>query len=185
MKNPAATILLGDGRTITVELYPEIAPNTVNNFIQLANSGRYDGLTIHRIVKEFVLQGGSFTGDCHQENDEFSIKGEFSENGFDNPLKHDTGVISMARGNHFDSAATQWFIMHRPAERLDGKYAAFGRVTGGQEVVEELGYRPTDETPGKNNPPLTPIITEKIRVELNDWNYTEPERIIPGVPLFS
>lgn len=185
MNNPVASILLDDGRTITVELYPEIAPNTVNNFIQLANSGRYDGLTIHRIVKEFVLQGGSFTGDCCQENDEFSIRGEFSENGFENPLKHETGIISMARGNHFDSAATQWFIMHRPAERLDGKYAAFGKVTGGQEIVEELGYRPTDETPGKNNPPLTPIITEKIRVNLHDWNYTEPERIIPGVPLHS
>lgn len=91
----------------------------------------------------------------------------------------------MARGTHFDSAATQWFIMHRPAERLDGKYAAFGKVIRGQEVVEELGYRPTDETPGKNNPPLTPIITEKIRVELNDWIYSEPERIVPGVPLFS
>lgn len=185
MEHPVASILLDDGRTITVELYPEIAPNTVNNFIQLANSGRYDGLTIHRIVKEFVLQGGSFTGDCCQENDEFSIKGEFSENGFENPLKHETGVISMARGSHFDSAATQWFIMHRPAKRLDGKYAAFGRVIGGQEVVEELGYRPTDETPGKNNPPLTPVITERIRVDLHGFCYTEPERIIPGVPLFS
>ena len=185
MKNPIATINFDDGRTIAVELYPEIAPNTVNNFIQLANSGRYDGLTIHRIVKEFMMQGGSFTGDCRQENDEFSIKGEFSENGFENPLKHGTGVISMARGTHFDSAATQWFIMHRPAERLDGKYAAFGKVIRGQEVVEELGYRPTDETPGKNNPPLMPIITEKIRVELNDWIYSEPERIVPGVPLFS
>lgn len=185
MKNPIATIQLDDGRAIVAELYPEIAPNTVNNFIQLANSGRYDGLKIHRIVKEFMLQGGSFTGDCHQENDEFSIKGEFSENGFDNPLKHETGVISMARGNHFDSAATQWFIMHRKAERLDGKYAAFGKVVEGQDVVEELGYRPTDETPGKDNAPITPIYTTKIRVEPNDWNYTEPERIIPGVPLFT
>lgn len=104
---------LDDGRKIVLELYPDIAPNTVNNFIQLANSGRYDGRKIHRIVKEFVLQGGSLTGTCHQPNDEFSIKGEFEENGFHNPLKHETGVISMARGSHFDSAATQWFIMHR------------------------------------------------------------------------
>lgn len=183
MKNPIAVMELGDGRKIVLELYPESAPNTVNNFIQLANSGRYDGLTIHRIVKEFVLQGGSLTGDCHQPNDEFSIKGEFAENGFDNPLKHETGVISMARGSHFDSAATQWFIMHRPAARLDGKYAAFGKVVEGQEVVEELGYRPTDETPGKDNPPLEPVYTKQIRVDPGDWNYTEPERIIPGVPV--
>ena len=180
MKNPIATIDLDDGRSIRVELYPDIAPNTVNNFIELANSGQYDGLTIHRIVKEFVLQSGSFTGTCEQEN-EWSIKGEFSENGFENPLKHETGVISMARDDHFDSAATQWFIMHRPAERLDGKYAAFGKVVEGLEIVEELGYRPTDETPGKYNPPLTPIYTVKVRVELNDWEYTKPERIVPGI----
>ncbi len=184
MKHPIAEITFDDGRKVILELYPEFAPNTVNNFIQLANSGRYDGLKIHRIVKEFMLQGGSLTGDCHQENNEFSIRGEFLENGFNNPLKHETGVISMARGSHFDSAATQWFIMHRPAVRLDGKYAAFGRVIIGQEIVEELGYRPTDETPGKDNPPLTPIYTSKIRVELNGWEYTEPERIVPGVRLF-
>lgn len=183
MRHPIATIELDDGQRIVLELYPDIAPNTVNNFIQLANSGRYDGLKIHRIVKEFMMQGGSFTGDCHQPNDEFSIKGEFAENGFDNPLKHETGVISMARGPHFDSAATQWFIMHRPAERLDGKYAAFGKVVEGQEVVEELGYRPTDETPGKDNPPLEPVYTTRIRVDLGDWNYTEPERIVPGIPV--
>ena len=182
MKNPMATMELDDGRKIVLELYPDIAPNTVNNFIQLANSGRYDGRKIHRIVKEFVLQGGSLTGTCHQPNDEFSIKGEFEENGFHNPLKHETGVISMARGSHFDSAATQWFIMHRPAERLDGKYAAFGKVVEGQEVVEELGYRPTDETPGKYNPPLEPVYTTRIRVDPGDWNYPEPERIVPGVP---
>lgn len=182
MKNPIATITIDGERDIKLELYPSIAPNTVNNFIQLANSGRYDGLTIHRIVKEFMIQGGSFSGVCAQNNDEFSIKGEFSENGFDNPLKHETGVISMARGIPYDSGASQWFIMHRPAPRLDGKFAAFGKVIEGQDVVEELGYRPTDETPGGENPPLEPIYTTKIRVELNDWNYTEPERIIPGIP---
>ena len=183
MKNPVATITLDDGRKMVLELYPDIAPNTVNNFIELANSGQYDGRTIHRIVKEFVIQGGSFSGDCHQKST-FSIKGEFSENSFENPLKHETGVISMARGNPFDSASTQWFIMHRPAARLDGKYAAFGKMIEGWDVLEELGYRPTDETPGKDNPPLTPIITETVRVELNDWNYTEPERIVPAISPF-
>lgn len=180
MKNPVATITLGSGETLVLELYPHIAPNTVNNFMQLANSGRYDGLTFHRIVREFMIQGGSFTGDCKQKST-FTIRGEFTENGHENSLAHVTGVISMARGAAFDSASTQFFIMHRPAPRLDGKYAAFGKLTAGYELLERLGNTPTDETPGRDNPPLTPVVTATIRVDPGDWAYREPARLIPPV----
>lgn len=180
MKNPVATIIIRGKGEFKLELYPQIAPNTVNSFIQLANSGYYDGLTFHRIVENFVLQGGSTDGTC-REVSKFSIKGEFSENGVNNPLKHETGVISMARNDDFDSASAQFFIMHKPAKRLDGKYAAFGKMTEGYELLEELGHTPTDTEPGHDNPPLVPVYMESVRVELNDWNYTEPKRQIPPV----
>ncbi len=176
MKNPIATITMADGRDMKLELCPDAAPNTVNNFIELANAGKYDGLTFHRIVKGFMIQGGSTTGDCASASD-FAIAGEFLSNGHANSISHEKGVISMARSGHPDSASMQFFIMHGAGTFLDGQYAAFGRMISGFEVLEEIGNVPTDETPGRNNPPLTPVVTKSIRVDIGDWAYSEPVRI--------
>ena len=174
MKNPTATITMKDGRKLVLELYPNIAPNTVNNFIQLANSGQYDGLTFHRIVKDFMIQGGSLSGDCAGDSP-FNIKGEFSDNGFENKLSHTTGVISMARASHPDSASTQFFIMHGDGQFLDGKYAAFGKLTQGADLLKELGNVPVRNT--SDNPPIEPVLTKDIRVDVGEWKYEEPKRI--------
>ncbi len=175
MKNPVATITMADGREMKLELRPDVAPNTVNNFIELANAGKYDGLTFHRVVKGFMIQGGSTTGDCASASD-FAIAGEFSSNGHENPISHEKGVISMARSGHPDSASMQFFIMHAAGTFLDGQYAAFGKLTAGFDVLEEIGNVPTNETPGLNNPPLVPVVVKSIRVEPGDWAYSEPVR---------
>ncbi|OOB78189.1 MAG: hypothetical protein ATN33_01265 [Epulopiscium sp. Nele67-Bin001] len=181
MKKPIATITMQDERTMVFELYPEHAPNTVNNFAQLANSSFYDGLPFHRIRKDWVLQGGSTDGTCLSPT-EFSIKGEFSLNGVDNPIKHVKGVLSMARYDHTDSQAVQFFIVHKEvADTLDGNYSAFGSIVAGQDLLEELAHVPTDETDGKFNPPLTPVIIKSIRVEANDYVLQFPQRIVPAV----
>lgn len=134
-KNPIVTLEVADYEPIKIELYPEIAPNTVNNFIFLVNQGFYNGLTFHRIIKGFMIQGGCPTETVPADHD-YSIKGEFSGNGFKNDLKHTAGVISMARSMMPDSAGSQFFIMHKDAPHLDGQYAAFGKVIEGLDVVD-------------------------------------------------
>ena len=143
MKNPEITITMEDGGVIRAELYPEIAPNTVRNFISLAGKGYYDGLIFHRVIEGFMIQGG-----CPQGNGMggpgYSIKGEFEQNGFPNSLRHTEGVLSMARSMMPDSAGSQFFIMHRDAPHLDGAYAAFGKVTDGMDVVNRIAKTRTD-----------------------------------------
>lgn len=142
-KNPIATITMADGRVMKAELYPEKAPNTVNNFISLANSGFYDGLTFHRVIPGFMIQGGCPDG-TGMGGPGHTIKGEFLSNGVENTLRHTRGVLSMARANNPDSAGSQFFIMHADAPHLDGQYAAFGKVVEGMEAVDEIAAVPTD-----------------------------------------
>ena len=134
MTNPIVTITMENGDSIKVELYPEIAPNTVRNFISLANKGFYDGLIFHRVIRGFMIQGGCPQG-TGTGGPGYNIKGEFAQNGFQNNLSHDPGVISMARAMHPDSAGSQFFIMHEKSPHLDGAYAAFGKVTEGMDGV--------------------------------------------------
>ena len=134
---PIATIVVKDFGTIEAELYPHIAPNTVNNFISLANSGFYDGLTFHRVIKDFMIQGGDPNGNGTGGSKE-NIKGEFSANGVKNTISHTRGTISMARSSAYNSASSQFFIMHEDNTGLDGLYAAFGKVTSGIEIVDQI-----------------------------------------------
>ena len=181
MKNPTAVITLTDGRSLTLELYPEYAPNTVFNFADLAITGFYNGLPIHRIKKDWVLQGGSTDGTCTSET-EFSIKGEFDSNGVKNPIPHVKGTLSMSRFDHKDSSAVQFFIVHKEvADILDGEYSAFGKLTEGMELFEELANVETDMTPGKFNPPLIPVIIQNISINSGDYTLQKPERIVPAV----
>lgn len=143
MSNPIVTIEMENGDIIKAELYPEIAPNTVNNFISLVKNKFYDGIIFHRVIRGFMIQGGDPQGTGMGGSDK-NIRGEFAANGFANPLSHKRGVISMARSRSFDSASSQFFIMHADGDFLDGQYAAFGRVTDGIEVVDEIAAVPTD-----------------------------------------
>ena len=136
-KNPVITFTMENGDVMKAELYPEIAPNTVNNFISLVKKGFYDGLIFHRIIEGFMIQGGDPEG-SGMGGPGYSIKGEFNINGFKNDLKHTKGVLSMARAQHPDSAGSQFFIMHENAPHLDGQYAAFGKVVEGMDVVDEI-----------------------------------------------
>ena len=142
-QNPIVTIEMENGGKIVAELYPEVAPNTVNNFISLINKGFYDGLIFHRVIPGFMIQGGCPMG-LGMGGPDYNIPGEFRRNGFDNPLEHDRGVLSMARSMHPDSAGSQFFIMVEKAPHLDGQYAAFGKVVSGMEVVDEIASIPTD-----------------------------------------
>ena len=171
-KNPVATIKTQKGGTITVELYPDTAPNTTFNFISLANSGFYDGLTFHRVIKDFVIQGGC-PDDTGFGGPGYEIKGEFGSNGFENSLKHEPGVISMARDEAPDTAGSQFFIMHKYTARLDGEYSGFGKVTEGMDEVDRIATVPRNE----NDRPLVPEIIESIRVECFGETYPEPEVI--------
>ena len=137
MSNPQVEILMKSGNSMTVELYPDVAPNTVNNFLFLANNGFYNGLIFHRVIKGFMIQGGDPQG-TGTGGPGYSIKGEFKQNGFDNTLRHDRGVISMARAMHPDSAGSQFFIMHKAAPHLDGGYAAFGKLIDGFEELDRI-----------------------------------------------
>ena len=143
MKNPIVTLTMTDGSVIKIELYPEVAPNTVRNFISLINEKFYDGLTFHRVISGFMIQGG-----CPQGNGmggpDYQIKGEFKQNGFQNDLAHRRGVISMARAMSPNSAGSQFFIMHQDAPHLDGAYAAFGIVIEGMDVVDKIAAVDTD-----------------------------------------
>ncbi len=137
MKNPIVTITMESGKQIRAELYPEIAPNTVNNFISLINQGYYDGVIFHRVIPGFMIQGGDPKGEG-TGGPGYSIKGEFTDNGFENNLKHTRGVLSMARTMIPDSAGSQFFIMVADSPHLDGQYAAFGKITEGIEVADEI-----------------------------------------------
>jgi Peptidyl-prolyl cis-trans isomerase (rotamase) - cyclophilin family len=165
--NPVATITMKDGGIITAELYPEVAPNTVANFIELANSGFYDGLIFHRVIPGFMIQGGDPVG-MGVGGPGYCIKGEFSQNGFTNDLKHTRGVLSMARSQHPDSAGSQFFIMHADAPHLDGGYAAFGMVTDGMDVVDAIAAVQRDA----NDKPIEDVVIESIRVDTKGVEYT-------------
>ncbi len=171
MSNPIVTIEMENGKTITAELFPEIAPNTVNNFISLIKKGFYDGLTFHRVIYGFMLQGGCPEG-TGMGGPGYSIKGEFSGNGFKNELKHTEGVLSMARSMMPNSAGSQFFIMHKAAPHLDGQYAAFGKVTDGMDVVNEIAEVDTDFS----DKPLDPQVIKKITVDTKGVDYPEPEK---------
>lgn len=142
-QNPIVTFTMENGDVMKAELYPDVAPNTVNNFISLVKKGFYDGLIFHRVIAGFMIQGGDPEG-SGMGGPGYSIKGEFNYNGVENNLKHLRGVLSMARAQHPDSAGSQFFIMHADAPHLDGQYAAFGKVTDGIEVVDEIAETPTD-----------------------------------------
>ena len=171
-KNPIVTLEVADYEPIKIELYPEIAPNTVNNFISLVNQGFYNGLTFHRIIKGFMIQGGCPDGNGTGGPD-YSIKGEFSGNGFKNDLKHTAGVISMARSMMPDSAGSQFFIMHKDAPHLDGQYAAFGKVIEGLDVVDRIACVDTEY----GDRPLTPVVMTKVSVDTFGEDYPEPIKL--------
>ena len=164
-KAPVAIITLETGEVIKVSLLPDIAPNTANNFIALSEEGFYDGLIFHRVMEGFMIQGGDPLG-TGMGGPGYTIKGEFNENGFSNGLKHTRGVISMARTRDMDTAGSQFFIMHKDSETLDGKYASFGFVTEGLEVVDRIAQVKID----KNDKPLVPIVIESITIELNGYD---------------
>lgn len=171
-QNPIVTIEMKNGDLIKAELYPEIAPNTVNNFISLINKGFYNGLIFHRVINGFMIQGGcpegTGTGDPG-----YSIAGEFAQNGFANELKHTPGVLSMARSMMPDSAGSQFFIMHEEAPHLDGGYATFGKVVEGMDVVNKIAETPT--TYGDR--PLEPQVIKSMTAETFGTEYPEPETL--------
>lgn len=170
-QNPIVTIQMQSGETIKIELYPDIAPNTVNNFISLVNSGFYNGLTFHRIIPGFMIQGGDPEG-TGMGGPGYGIKGEFKQNGFDNNLAHTAGVISMARSQMPNSAGSQFFIMHKDAPHLDGSYAAFGKVTEGLAQVDKIANTPTDYS----DMPLEPVVMNTVTVDCFGKTYNEPEK---------
>ena len=159
MANPIVTFEMQDGGKIVAELYPDIAPQSVRNFIALANAGYYDGLIFHRVIPGFMIQGGCPDG-SGMGGPGWHIKGEFLQNGVANPIKHTRGVISMARSMDPNSAGSQFFIMHQDAPHLDGSYAAFGHVVNGIEVVDEIANVATDW----NDKPRTPVVMEKVEI---------------------
>ncbi len=169
---PVATIVIKNYGTVEAELYPHIAPNTVNNFISLANSGFYDGLTFHRVIKDFMIQGGDPNGNG-TGGPGYSIKGEFTKNKFKNDLKHTEGVLSMARSQSKNSAGSQFFIMTKEASHLDGQYAGFGKVTSGIDIVHKIENAKT----GNSDKPEKDIIIESIKVDTKGVKYNEPEKM--------
>ncbi|WP_054199651.1 peptidylprolyl isomerase [Clostridium baratii] len=169
---PEVTIKVKDYGTMKGVLYPNKAPNTVNNFIALANSGFYDNLTFHRVIKDFMIQGGDPEG-TGTGGPGYSIKGEFSSNGFDNDLKHTEGVLSMARARYKDSGGSQFFIMTKDSPHLDGDYAAFGKITEGLDVLHKIEDVKTDS----NDKPLNEVKIESIKVDTKGKEYKEPEKI--------
>lgn len=170
MKNPIVTITMEDGKVIKAELYPEIAPNTVNNFISLINKGYYDGLIFHRVISGFMIQGGCPSG-TGTGGPGYNIKGEFSQNGFANDLVHSAGVLSMARSMSPDSAGSQFFIMHKHSPHLDGAYAAFGKVTEGMDAVNEIAAVRTDYS----DRPMKEQKIKSMTVDTFGETYPEPK----------
>ncbi|WP_342045292.1 peptidylprolyl isomerase [Bacillus sp. OTU530] len=169
-KNPVVTIVMENDKQIKVELYPEVAPNTVLNFISLVQKGFYDGLTFHRVIPGFMIQGGDPEG-TGTGGPGYTIRGEFSSNGFKNNIKHETGVISMARSNNPDSAGSQFFIMVKNAPQLDGQYAAFGKVIEGMETVNEIVNVERDS----KDKPIHEQKMKKVTVETFGEKYNKPE----------
>ncbi len=171
MANPIVTFETNRG-VIKAELYPDIAPNTVNNFVSLINKGFYDGVIFHRVIQGFMIQGGDPDG-VGTGGPGYHIKGEFSSNGFKNDLKHTAGVLSMARAMAPDSAGSQFFIMHQDSPHLDGQYASFGKVTEGMEVVNDIAGVQTDF----RDAPLNPVVMDKVTVDTFGVDYPEPEKV--------
>ena len=170
MSHPVVTITMQDGGVIRAELYPETAPNTVNNFISLIKKGFYDGVIFHRVIPGFMIQGGDPTG-TGTGGPGYDIKGEFSRNVFTNNLKHTAGVLSMARAMDPDSAGSQFFIMHEDAPHLDGQYAAFGKVTEGMDVVDRIANTRTNFA----DKPLEDQVIGSMTVDTLGEEYPEPE----------
>ena len=171
MSNPIVTIEMESGKLIKAELYPEIAPNTVNNFISLVNEGYYNGLTFHRVIYGFMIQGGCPDGTgCGGPG--YHIKGEFAMNGFNNDLKHTAGVLSMARSMMPNSAGSQFFIMHKDAPHLDGAYAAFGKIIEGMDVVNKIAETATDF----RDRPFEDQVMKSVTVDTQGIEYAEPEK---------
>ena len=173
MSNPIVTIEMENGDVMKAELYPEIAPNTVNNFISLVKKGFYDGLIFHRVIPGFMIQGGCPFGKG-TGGPGWHIRGEFAANGFRNDLKHTRGVLSMARASAPDSAGSQFFIMHDDAPHLDGSYAAFGKVLTGMEAVDRIAETKTDIY---NDRPVKKQVMKKVTVETFGETYPEPEKL--------
>ena len=172
MSNPIVTMTMENGDVMKVELYPDIAPNTVNNFISLVEKGFYDGLIFHRVIPGFMIQGGCPDG-TGMGGPGYSIRGEFSQNGFPNGLKHEPGVISMARAMHPNSAGSQFFLMHETSPHLDGAYAAFGKITEGLEVVDKIANVPT----GPNDRPVEPQVIKSMTVDTQGIAYPGPDTL--------
>lgn len=171
-QNPIVTITMENGDVMKAELYPEIAPTSVNNFISLIQKKYYDGLIFHRVIKGFMIQGGCPDG-TGMGGPGYSIKGEFSQNGFANNLKHTEGVLSMARAMHPDSAGSQFFIMHKTSPHLDGAYAAFGKLIEGMDVVNKIAEAATDYS----DRPLETQRIQSMAVDTFGVEYPEPEKI--------
>lgn len=171
MSNPIVTIEMESGGKMIAELYPEVAPNTVNNFISLIKKGFFDGLIFHRVIPGFMIQGGDPQG-SGMGGPGYEIPGEFTSNGFQNDLKHDRGVLSMARASNPDSAGSQFFIMVDPAPHLDGQYAAFGKVIEGMEVADAIVSTPT----GWGDKPKTPQRMKTVTVDTQGQDYPEPKK---------
>lgn len=172
-QHPEVTIEMSNGGIIKLELYPEVAPNTVNNFVSLVKQGFYDGLIFHRVIPDFMIQGGDPLGNG-MGNPGYSIKGEFTNNGFNNPLKHTRGVISMARSQSMNSAGSQFFIVQAEAfPSLDNLYATFGMVIEGMDVVDEIVVQERDS----NDKPLNPLVMTKVTVDTKGLELAEPEKM--------
>lgn len=169
MANPIVTFEMENGDIMKAELYPEIAPNTVNNFISLVQNGFYDGLIFHRVIRGFMIQGGCPDG-TGMGGPGYTIKGEFSQNGFANDLRHTEGVLSMARAMHPDSAGSQFFIMHKNSPHLDGAYAAFGKITEGMDIVNKIAETATDYS----DRPLEEQKMKKVTVDTKGVEYPAP-----------
>ncbi len=172
MSNPIVTFEMENGDVFKAELYPEIAPNTVNNFISLVKKGYYDGLIFHRVISGFMIQGGDPTG-TGSGGPGYSIRGEFTSNGFKNDLSHEKGVLSMARTMAPNSAGSQFFVMHEFSPHLNGQYAAFGKVIEGQDVVDRIATVRTDY----NDRPREKQVMKKVTVETFGVDYPEPEKV--------
>ena len=172
MANPIVTFEMENGDIMKAELYPEIAPNTVNNFISLVQNGFYDGLIFHRVIRGFMIQGGCPDG-TGMGGPGYTIKGEFSQNGFANDLRHTEGVLSMARAMHPDSAGSQFFIMHKNSPHLDGAYAAFGKITEGMDIVNKIAETATDYS----DRPLEEQKMKKVTVDTMGVENPAPEKV--------
>lgn len=172
-QNPVVTFTMKNGDVMKAELYPETAPISVNNFISLIQQNFYDGLIFHRVIKNFMIQGGDPEG-TGMGGPGYSIRGEFAQNGYTNDLKHTAGVLSMARSMHPNSAGSQFFIMHKDSPHLDGAYAAFGKITEGMDVVNKIAETATDSS----DCPIEPQVIDTVTVETFGEIYPEPDKIL-------